>query len=137
MTTEDDNSVLKELILGIILFGVAITLAGIWWVDNKKGFLIGLITGIVLSIWKALHIQSTLNRVLDYEEKAAQSKMVLSYVVRTLAVVVVLGILVSWDIGTMPILMCFAGLFGLKAGAMLQPHIHNIMNRLTYKRRQD
>lgn len=137
MMTEDSNSVLKELILGIILFGVGVTLVGIWWMDNKKGFLLGLVTGIVLSIWKALHIQSTLNRVLDYEEKTAQTKMALSYVVRTLAVMIVLGLFVSWDVGTMPILMCFAGLFGLKAGAMLQPHIHKYMNKLTYKRRQD
>lgn len=137
MMTEDSNRVLRELILGIIFFGLAVTLAGIWWVDDKKRFFLGLVIGIVLSIWKALHIQSTLTRVLDYEEKAAQTKMTLSYVVRTLAVIIVLGLLVVWDMGTIPVLMCFVGLFGLKAGAMLQPHIHKYMDRLTCKRRQD
>ncbi|MDE6313808.1 MAG: hypothetical protein K2M46_09375 [Lachnospiraceae bacterium] len=137
MMTEDSNRVLKELILGIIFFGLAVTLTGIWWVDDKKRFFLGLVIGIVLSIWKALHIQFTLTRVLDYEEKAAQTKMTLSYVVRTLAVIIVLGLLVVWDMGTIPILMCFVGLFGLKAGAMLQPHIHKYMNKLTCKCKQD
>ena len=38
-------------------------------------------------------------------------------------------------VGRPAILMCFVGLFGLKAGAMLQPHIHKYMNILTYNRR--
>lgn len=134
MTEQNDNA-LKELILGTILFGILVAILGVWWVDDKKMFLLGLAIGIGLSIWRAVHIQSSLEILLDCEKKAAQSKMVLSYMIRTIAVVFVLAIMLVWDMGTLSILMCFVGLFGLKAGALLQPHIHKYMNKLTYSRR--
>lgn len=134
MTEQNDNA-LKELILGTILFGILVAVLGVWWVDDRKMFVFGLAIGIALSVWRAVHIQSSLEVLLDCEQKAAQSKMVLSYMTRTVAVVFVLGIMLVLEMGTLSILMCFVGLFGLKAGALLQPHIHKYMNKLTYSRR--
>lgn len=133
--TDENSSVLKELILGTLLFGIVIALLGVWWVDDKKMFLIGLSVGTFLSIWRAMHIQSTLEKVLDFEEKTAKAKMAVSYGIRLIAVTIVLVLMVELELGNTAILMCFIGLFGLKAGAMLQPHIHKYMNRLTYNRR--
>ena len=132
---DQDNSALKELILGTILFGILAALVGVWWIDDKKMFLLGLSIGIFLSVWRAIHIQRSLEVLLDYEEKAAQTKMRLSYTIRTVTVMVVLAVMLVWDMGTLSILMCFVGLFGLKAGAMLQPHIHKYVNKLTYNSR--
>lgn len=133
--TDENSSVLKELILGTLLFGIVIALLGVWWVDDKKMFLIGLSVGTFLSIWRAMHMQSTLEKVLDFEEKTAKAKMAASYGIRLIAVTIVLVLMVELELGNTAILMCFIGLFGLKAGAMLQPHIHKYMNRLTYNRR--
>lgn len=133
--TDENSSVLKELILGTLLFGIVIALLGVWWVDDKKMFLIGLSVGTFLSIWRAMHMQSTLEKVLDFEEKTAKAKMAVSYGIRLIAVTIVLVLMVELELGNTAILMCFIGLFGLKAGAMLQPHIHKYMNRLTYNRR--
>lgn len=132
---DENSSVLKELILGTLLFGIVIALLGVWWVDDKKMFLIGLSVGTFLSIWRAMHMQSTLEKVLDFEEKTAKAKMAASYGIRLIAVTIVLVLMVELELGNTAILMCFIGLFGLKAGAMLQPHIHKYMNRLTYNRR--
>lgn len=132
---DQDNSALKELILGTLFFGIVVALAGVWWVQDKKMYLLGLAVGIFLSIWRAIHIQRSLEILLDYEEKTARTKMALSYAIRTLTVVFVLAVMLVWEMGTLSILMCFAGLFGLKAGALLQPYIHKYMNKLTYKSR--
>ncbi len=125
---EDDN-VLKELILGTIFFGIVVAFLGIWWVDEKSMFLLGLCIGIMLSVWRAVHIQRSLTVLLDCGEKQAQSKMVVSYATRTLAIFVVLWIMIYMDMGTMSILMCFVGLFGLKAGAWMQPYTHKVLQR--------
>lgn len=129
--TDENSSVLKELILGTLLFGVAAALLGVWWVDDKKMFLAGLAIGTAVSVWRAIHMQSTLEKILEFEGKAAQAKMAMSYAVRMLAVIIVLALMVVMELGNTAILMCFVGLFGLKAGAMLQPHIHKYMNKLT------
>ena len=133
--TDENSRVLKELILGTLLFGIVVTLLGVWWVDNKKMFLLGLAIGTALSVWRAIHMQSTLEKVLDFEEKTAKSKMAISYGVRLIAVTIVLALMVELELGNTAILMCFTGLFGLKVGALLQPHIHIYMNKLTTKRR--
>ncbi len=133
--TDENSSVLKELILGTLLFGIVVALLGVWWLEDKKMFLTGLIIGIAVSIWRAIHMQSTLEKVLDFEEKTAQTKMAVAYFIRLLAIIIVLALMVEMELGNTAILMCFVGLFGLKAGAMLQPHIHKYMNRLTYNRR--
>jgi hypothetical protein len=133
--TDENSSVLKELILGTLLFGIVVALLGVWWVEDKKMFLIGLSVGTVLSIWRAMHMQSTLEKVLDFEEKTAKAKMAVSYGIRLIAITIVLALMVELELGNTAILMCFVGLFGLKAGAMLQPHIHKYMNILTYNRR--
>lgn len=130
--TDENSSVLKELILGTLLFGVVVALLGVWWVEDKKMFLLGLLIGIAVSAWRAIHMQSTLEKVLDFEQKTAQAKMALAYGVRMLAIIMVLALMVVLKMGNTAILMCFVGLFGLKAGAMLQPHIHKYMNKLTY-----
>lgn len=133
--TDENSSVLRELILGTLLFGVVAALLGVWWVDDKKMFLVGLTIGTAVSVWRAVHMQSTLERILEFEGKAAQAKMAMAYVVRMLAIIIVLALMVVMELGNTAILMCFVGLFGLKAGAMLQPHIHKYMNKLTYNRR--
>lgn len=133
--TNENSSVLKELILGTLLFGVVAALLGVWWVENKKMFLVGLLIGTAVSVWRAIHMQSTLERIVEFEGKTAQAKMTMAYVIRMLAVIIVLALMVVMELGNTAILMCFVGLFGLKAGAMLQPHIHKYMNKLTYNRR--
>lgn len=133
--TDENSSVLKELILGTILFAIVVALFGVWWVEDKKMFLTGLCLGSAVSIWRAIHMQSTLEKVLDFEEKTAQTKMAVAYFVRLLAIIMVLALMVVLELGNTAILMCFVGLFGLKAGALLQPHIHKYMNKLTFNRR--
>ena len=130
--TDENSSVLKELILGTLLFGVFVALLGVWWVEDKKMFLVGLLIGTAVSVWRAIHMQSTLEKVLDFEQKTAQAKMALAYGIRMIAIIIVLALMVVLELGNTAILMCFVGLFGLKAGAMLQPHIHKYMNKLTY-----
>lgn len=129
--TEESNSVLKELMLGTLLFGLLVTVAGVWWTDDKKMFLLGLWVGIVLSLWRAIHMQSTLDKMLDFEKKTAQTKIVAAYATRMFAIIFVLALMVKIGMSNLAILMCFVGLFGLKAGAIMQPHIHKYMNKLT------
>ena len=54
--TDENSSVLKEL-MGTLLFGIVVALLGVWWVEDKKMFMIGWFLNS-LSIWRAMHMQS-------------------------------------------------------------------------------
>lgn len=121
------SETLKELLMGIIFYGIIIEVAGLCFSKEKGYFSIGLWIGIILAIAAAIHMWWGLERGLDLGNQA--TKYVLSQnMIRYGVIVIAFGLLCVLDIGNP--LAAFAGIMGLKAGAYLQPFTHKIRNKI-------
>ena len=118
------DETLKELLIGILFYGILVEVIGICLVDDIVYFSIGLWYGIFLAFASAIHMWWGLNKALDLgldAGKYAISQNLIRYGV----IVVAFGALCFINVGN-PI-AAFAGIMGLKAGAYLQPFTHKIM----------
>ena len=118
------SETLKELLMGIIFYGIIVEVIGICFITDKMYFSIGLWIGIFLAFAAAIHMWWGLDKALDMGDAAG--KYALSQnMIRYGVIVVAFGALCVMDVGN-PI-AAFAGIMGLKAGAYLQPFTHKIM----------
>lgn len=118
------SETLKELLIGILFYGIIVEVIGICFIKDKVYFTLGLWIGIVLAFAAAIHMWWGLDKAMDMGDGA--SKYVLSQnMIRYGVIVVAFGALCVMDVGN-PI-AAFAGIMGLKAGAYLQPFTHKIM----------
>lgn len=121
------NETLKELLIGIIFYGIIVEIAGVYFIQDKGYFSIGLWFGVFLALAAAFHMWWGLNIGLELGDNAG--KYVLSQnMLRYGVIVVAFSALCITDLGNP--LAAFAGIMGLKAGAYLQPFTHKIMNKL-------
>ena len=120
------SETLKELLIGIWIYGILVEIVGIVLVKEKIYFSVGLGVGILMASAAAIHMWWGLDKGLDLGEGAG--KYVLSQnMIRYGVIVVAFGALCMMDFGNP--LAAFAGIMGLKAGAYLQPFTHKIMNK--------
>lgn len=118
------SETLKELLIGILFYGIIVEVIGICFIKDKTYFSIGLWIGIILACAAAVHMWWGLDRAMDLGDGA--SKYALSQnLIRYGVIVVAFGALCVMDVGN-PI-AAFAGIMGLKAGAYLQPFTHKII----------
>ena len=123
----DSGQTLKEMLAGIIVFGILEQIIFSLITEKKLYLTIGLWFGIILAILAACHMYYSLNRALDLGGGA--TKYVMSQnMVRYGVIVVAFGILCVLDFGNP--LAAFAGIMCLKAGAYLQPFTHKIISKV-------
>jgi NADH:ubiquinone oxidoreductase subunit 2 (subunit N) len=120
------NTALPGLLCGIILFGIICQIIGLFFVDDKANYSIGLWIGVLTAIFMAFHMAVCLNKAVELGEKGAQTSATRNNIIRYLVVVIVLGVLMMTNIGNP--LSAFLGVMGLKFAAYLQP----IYLRLTH-----
>ena len=125
------NSALPGLLGGIILFGAASQLVGVFLVADKTNYSIGLWIGVLTAIFMAFHMAFSLNSAVDRDVKGAQAAATRQNIIRYLIVVLILGILMVTEIGN-PI-AAFVGVMGLKVSAYLQP----IFQKLSHKKKTE
>ena len=123
------NDALPGLVRGIVLYGVLVQLAGVWFVSEKISYRIGLWYGIVIACWLAINIAQIIRDAVDlqYFEKANR-KIITKSVFRYIVVVVLFIILGYFKLGNL--FMAFIGVLGLKVSAYTQPIRTKIINRL-------
>ena len=118
------SETLKELLIGILFYGIIVEVIGICFIKDKMYFTIGLWFGVFLALAAAVHMWWGLDKAMDMGNGA--SKYALSQnMIRYGVIVVAFGALCVLDVGN-PI-AAFVGIMGLKAGAYLQPFTHKIM----------
>ena len=119
-----ENETLRELLFGILFFGLFAQILLAVFTERRLYHAIGLWTGILVACIMAVHMAVTLNDAVSLGEKGAagylQKKSVIRYVL-VCALIVVLGIT---DFGN-PVTY-FLGVMGLKIGAYLQPVTHKL-----------
>jgi hypothetical protein len=121
------NTALPDLLLGIILFGIICQIIGLFLVNSKADYSIGLWIGVITAIFMAFHMAICLNSSVELGEKGAQSKATRDNIIRYFVVVAVIAALAVTRLANP--LAAFLGVMGLKVSAYTQP----LLSRLTHR----
>ena len=127
---EKMDETLKELMTGILLFGLVCLVVGVWFVNSPLKYIAGLLIGLVLALSAAWHMHWSICRNMDLNvdrEGAANAYAVKSSMIRY-GVILVVFLAVCLTDFAYP-LAVFLGIMGLKAGAYLQPFTHKYLFR--------
>ena len=116
------NDALPGLVLGILVYGVLLELAGIWFVADKLRYSTGLAIGIALACGMAVVLQDAVD---IYGESRAQAKIIVKSILRYLVVVIVFFVMMKWNLGNL--ISAFLGVLGLKVSAYVQPFAHKLI----------
>ena len=124
------NEALPELILGIILYGLAVELIGVWFVADKLRYSTGLLIGIALAAGMAVNMAIVLADAVGLVgQNHAQAKIIAKSILRYLIVVIVFFVMMKLKLGNL--ITAFLGVMGLKVAAYLQPFTHKAILKLT------
>ena len=127
------NDALPGLVATIIGYGLVIQFAGVWFVEDKAAYSIGLWYGIAIAVGLAIHIASVLwDAVSMGESKDANRRIIAKCLLRYFVVAVLLIILGYFHFGNL--FTAFLGVLGLKIGAYLQPLFEKAAGRLVGRR---
>lgn len=118
------NLALPGLLSGIILFGLLSQVIGLFLVQDKANYSVGLWIGVLTANFMALHMAISLNSAVQMDVKGAQATATRHNIIRYLVVVLILGILMITRIGNP--LAAFVGMMGLKVSAYLQPFFSKV-----------
>ena len=123
------NDALPELILGILLYGIAVELVGVWFVSDRLSYSVGLLIGIALACGMAVNMAMVLEDAVSIlGENHAQAKIIAKSILRYLVVVAVFAAMLYFKIGNL--FTAFIGVMGLKVAAYLHPLTHKVLCRL-------
>ncbi len=122
------NPTLVELWTGSVLFAVLALLAGIWFVENKLAYGLGLLVGVLTAMYLAWHMARSIEKMIDKAEQGFDggAGMRISSLLRYGLVVLILIATAFVSEYVNPISV-FIGILGLKVAAYLQPFTHKIV----------
>lgn len=119
---------LVELWTGTVFFSVLALVAGIWFVENKLAYCLGLLVGLLTAMYMAWHMAKSIDKMMDRAMLGGDASvgMRVSSLLRYGIVVLVLigSAMVSEWVNPISV---FIGIFGLKVAAYLQPFTHKIV----------
>ena len=120
------SGTVKEMWLGIGLWGIAAGIVILLFAKDTAGCLLGLLIGCLLACVCVWHMWRALDAALDLGD-GAQKYMTVRSLARYGAIVPVFAVLAVT--GFADPLAAFAGLVGMKASAYLQPFVHRYLEK--------
>lgn len=120
------NGTVKEMWLGIGLWGLAAALTVPWFVKDVPGCLLGLLAGCLLACVCVWHMWKTLDAALELGD-GAQRYMTVRSLARYGVIVLVFVFLMVTERANP--LTAFLGLMGMKVSAYLQPSVHKYLEK--------
>jgi len=117
--------------LGMIFFGLIFQIVGVLLVQDRLRYSVSLWFGILMAAVSTMHLYRTLDRALDFEEKTASKMIFRGYLIRYVAVALILLIAMLTD--TLNPLVLFLGYMSLKVTALIQPITHKLCNKLFHE----
>lgn len=122
------NEALPGLVLGIIVYGVLLQLAGVWLVSDRLRYSVGLWIGIACALFMAVHMAVSIEDAVSIgTEDGAKKKAVAGAMLRYVVVLIVLLLTFYFDLGM--VLPTLLGVLGLKISAYLQPLFRRLRQR--------
>lgn len=120
---ENSKKTLNRLLLGILLYAVPFTIAGVFLLEHKLTFLAGLILGCILSACIAIHLYRSLDYCLSLDPESAEKAMKKKAMIRFFIMLSAMGIAFCFPKVIHPAGL-ITGMMGLKISAYFQPFIH-------------
>lgn len=127
--SKEIKQTVAELLIGIWLWTIVLLVLVLLtqgclhgWEMRHTRVLLGFLFGGALGSFMAVHMAYSINTAVDLGEQGALNHTRKMYVIRTM-IVLVCAVLLYYT-GWVNILAIFAGLFGLKPAAYLQPVLH-------------
>ena len=122
------NPSLPGLIAGILIYGVLVQITGVWFVEDKIGYSIGLWYGIVIGIGMAINLATVIYDAVTFDgEGNANKRVAAKSILRYIVVAILFGILGYFEFGNL--FTAFLGVMGLKVSAYVQPFLNKIVNK--------
>ena len=123
------NESLPGLVVGILLYGGIVQLVGMWFVEDKVGYSIGLWYGIAIAIGMGINMAVVIYDAVTFDgESNANGRVVVKSMLRYVVVVILFCILGFFEFGN--IIAAFIGAMGLKISAYMQPLLTKLLNKL-------
>ena len=123
------NDALPGLVLGIIFYGIAIELVGVWFASDKLRFTSGRMIGIGAAIGMAIHMAVVLLDAVDFAgAEKAKRRIIAKSILRYIVVVVIFLVMMIFHLGSL--FSAFLGVMGLKASAYMQPLMHKAFMKM-------
>lgn len=122
------NTTLVELWVGSAFFSLLALLVGIWFVQNKIAYALGLMVGTLTTMYLAWHMARSIDKMIEKAEQGFDggAGMRVSSLLRYGLVVLILIATAFVSEWVNPISV-FIGILGLKVAAYLQPFTHKIV----------
>lgn len=121
------NETLLELIIGILFSGAVVQLIVLLVAGFLPQFALGFWIGIATAVGLSVHMYWSIDRALDMYPKDAEKYMRKAYMIRTVAILAVAGVVTYFRLGY--VMATFVGVLCLKFGAFLQPLTHRLLIR--------
>jgi len=123
------KNLIIEVLVGIVVFTVAVMLAALFLYPKPSVFA-GLLLGMLLALTAFLSMALILvNAMKSSDPKIVQRNSIIGTSVRYLLLIAILVIVIVYFQSQINPVALVIGVFGLKAGAFLQPVIHKITVR--------
>ena len=122
------NPSLPGLVAGIVIFGLFVQLTGVWFVEDKIGYSIGLWYGVAIGIGMAINLATVIYDAVTFDgEGNANKRVAAKSMLRYIVVAILFGILGYFEFGNL--FTAFLGVMGLKVSAYAQPLLNKIVNK--------
>lgn len=122
------NPSLPGLVAGIVIFGVLVQVTGVWFVEDKIGYSIGLWYGVAIGIGMAINLATVIYDAVTFDGEGNASKRVAAKsMLRYIVVAILFGILGYFEFGNL--FTAFLGVMGLKLSAYAQPLLNKLDNK--------
>ena len=122
-----DNPMLKDLLLGNILFLVLGEVIFFLFFGMNKGVLLGYLKGAVFSMFMVIHMAVSIEESVRMDENSALKYIRKHYIIRVIAMIILFVIV--WYTEAVNLASMMFGILILKLSAYIQP----VTNRLTSK----
>lgn len=122
------NPALPGLIAGIVIFGLLVQFTGVWFVEDKIGYSIGLWYGVAIGIGMAINLATVIYDAVTFDgEGNANKRVAVKSMLRYIVVAILFGILGYFEFGNL--FTAFLGVMGLKISAYMQPLLNKLVNK--------
>lgn len=119
------NPSLPLLLLGIVIWGLLVQIAGVWFVEDKIRYSTGTWIGVALAVFMAINLALVIDSAVERASKVGTLRF--KSIIRYLVVIIVFVIMVYFNLGNW--ISAFISMLGLKVSAYAQPLIIKLIHK--------